>query len=117
MMMYTFREALQVANLIRKTGKRQTTRFAGHLEIGSQMKIACKIFTKVSVWDRGVMCVTMVIVTKVMHERPATWKKLSAISQASGCPGQLGVRQERSYRLNDEDETEIEPDSIAKGNH
>ena len=38
---------MQVANFIRKTGKRQTTRFAGQLEIGTNMKIACKIFTKV----------------------------------------------------------------------
>ena len=50
--MYThiiLREAMQVANFIRKTGKRQTTRFAGHLEIGPHLKIACKIFTKVRV--------------------------------------------------------------------
>ena len=54
---------------------------------------------------------------QVMHERPATWKKLSAVSQASRCPGELAVRQLRSYHLNDEDETEVEPDNIAKGKH
>ena len=48
---------------------------------------------------------------QVMHERPATWKKVRAVSQA------LAVRQERSYHLNDEDETEVEPENIAKGNH
>ena len=42
-----YREAMQVAAFIRKTGKRQTTRFAGHIEIGQQMKIPCKIFIKV----------------------------------------------------------------------
>ena len=59
----TNREAMQVAYFIRKTGKRQTTRFSGHIEIGSHLKVACKIFTKVSphcvalcgVWDR-LMC-------------------------------------------------------------
>ena len=51
-----------------------------------------------------------------MHERPASWKKLSAISQASRHSGQLAVRQERSYHLNDEDETEVEPENIVKGN-
>ena len=51
-----------------------------------------------------------------MHERPTTWKKLSAVSQASRCPGQQAVQMKRSYHCNDEDETEVEPDSIVKGN-
>ena len=55
------REALQVANFIRKTGKKQTTRFAGQLEIGSQLKIACKIFTKASV-SEYMVCVSVVMV-------------------------------------------------------
>lgn len=44
---FTFPEAVNVASIIRKTSKKQTTRFAGHIEIGSQLKIPCKIFTKV----------------------------------------------------------------------
>ena len=44
----TYSEALQVATFIRKMGKRQTTRFAGHLQIGPQLKIPCKLFTRVS---------------------------------------------------------------------
>ena len=50
-----------------------------------------------------------------MHDRPATWKKVSAVSQATPCPGQLGVQQQRRYCLNDEKETDVEPDSIVKG--
>ena len=42
-----YSEALQVATFIRKNAKRQTTRFAGSLEIGSKLKIPIKIFTKV----------------------------------------------------------------------
>ena len=49
------REASQVANFIRKTGKKQTTRFAGHLELGSSLKIPCKIFTKVREVTWGVL--------------------------------------------------------------
>ena len=43
-----------------------------------------------------------------MHERPATWKKLSAVSEAA-------IQMLRSYYLNDE-ETEVEHDNIVKGN-
>lgn len=50
-----------------------------------------------------------------MEERPATWKKLSAISQASANPGSMAVKMQRSYHLNDEDETEVEIENVAKG--
>ena len=50
-----------------------------------------------------------------MKERPSTWKKLSAVSEAAAQPGTMAVKQQRSYHLNDEDETEVEPDSVAKG--
>jgi len=50
-----------------------------------------------------------------MCERPASWKKLSAISQASAMPGTMAVKMERSYHLNDEDETEVEMENVVKG--
>jgi hypothetical protein len=50
-----------------------------------------------------------------MEEKPASWKKLSAVSQASANPGSMGVKMHRSYHLNDEDETEVDMDDIAKG--
>ena len=51
-----YREALQVATFIRKMAKRQTTRFSGHLEIGEELKIPCKIFTRVSVLSKTGVC-------------------------------------------------------------
>ena len=51
-----------------------------------------------------------------MLDRPATWKKLSAISQSSAHPGSMAIRYERSYHLQDEDETEVEPHETIKGN-
>ena len=50
-----------------------------------------------------------------MEEKPASWKKLSAVSQASANPGTMGVKMHRSYHLNDEDETEVDMDDVAKG--
>ena len=50
-----------------------------------------------------------------MLEKPATWKKLSAISQSSAHPGTMAVKYDRSYHLQDEDETEVETDDAVKG--
>ena len=46
---FTYPEALNIANVILKTSKKQTTRFAGEITIGSSLKIPCKVFTKVNV--------------------------------------------------------------------
>ena len=46
---FSYPEALNVANVILKTSKKQTTRFSGELVIGNELKIPCKIFTKVSI--------------------------------------------------------------------
>ena len=53
--------------------------------------------------------------SKTMEEKPVSWKKLSAVSQASANPGTMGVKMHRSYHLNDEDETEVDMDDVAKG--
>lgn len=94
---FSFNEALQVSTFIHKNAKKQTARFVGHLEIGNNLKIPCKMFTK------------------VMVERPATWKKLSAVSQAADDGGSMVVSMQRTYHLNDEDETEVDKDNVAKG--
>lgn len=52
---------------------------------------------------------------QVMAEKPASWKKLSAISQVSANPGTMAVKMQRSYHRMDEDETEVDPDDISKG--
>ncbi len=50
-----------------------------------------------------------------MEEKAPSWKKLSAVSQASSNPGTMAVKMHRSYHLNDEDETEVDMDNVAKG--
>ena len=50
-----------------------------------------------------------------MAEKPATWKKLSAVSQSSAHPSSMAVRMERSHHRQDEDETEVEMEDVAKG--
>lgn len=50
-----------------------------------------------------------------MTERPDTWKKVSALSQASASDGTMAVKLQRTYHRNDEDETEVEYDNVAKG--
>lgn len=52
---------------------------------------------------------------QVKEQKPDTWKKLSAPAEASPEPGNMGVVMQRSYHLNDEDETEVEKDDLAKG--
>lgn len=54
-------------------------------------------------------------IAKVMLERPDTWKKVSAVSQASASDGTMAVKLQRTYYCNDEDETEVERDNVAKG--
>ena len=51
-----------------------------------------------------------------MEEKPQSWKKISAISQASRNPDKMSVTMVRSHHQQDEDETEIEQDNITKGN-
>lgn len=53
--------------------------------------------------------------SKVTSEKPQSWKKISAISQASRNPDKMSVTMVRSHHQQDEDETEVEADSITKG--
>ena len=53
--------------------------------------------------------------SQVKEQKPDTWKKLSAPAEASPEPGNMGVVIQRSYHLNDEDETEVEKEDLAKG--
>ena len=50
-----------------------------------------------------------------MAEKPQSWKKISAISQASRNPDKMSVTMVRSHHQQDEDETEVESDNITKG--
>ena len=52
-----------------------------------------------------------------MSEKAPTWKKLSAISQTSANPGTMSVHLERSYHKQDDDETEVDMEDVAKGRY
>ena len=43
------REALKSVSFIQTRAKKQTARFTGYVEIGSKLKISCKMYTKVGV--------------------------------------------------------------------
>ncbi|EDO36674.1 predicted protein [Nematostella vectensis] len=51
----------------------------------------------------------------VREEKLASWKKLSAIAQASPNSDSMEVTMERTYHRNDEDQTEIEKENVAQG--
>lgn len=60
---------------------------------------------------------TVHFLLKVKEEKLATWKKLSAISQMSANPETMEVQMQRSYHLNDEDDTEVDKENVAHGSH
>ncbi|EDV20349.1 uncharacterized protein TRIADDRAFT_61074 [Trichoplax adhaerens] len=94
---HSLRSALSTLSFFQKRSIKMTTVFRGPLEIGSKLKINTYAYIK------------------VRESKPESWKKLSAISEASNQPGDMKVKIERSYHLNDEDETEIERENLAKG--
>ena len=51
----------------------------------------------------------------MMSEKAPTWKKMSAISQTSANPGAMAVHLERSYHKQDDEETEVDLEDVAKG--
>ena len=58
---FSFQEAADISSFITKDAKKQTTRFAGVLEVGSQLKIPCKIFTKVLLACCQYCCIKWVV--------------------------------------------------------
>ena len=77
---------------------RQTSVFRGPLEIGSTLKI--------NVWGYY----------RVKEQKTISFEKVSAVSQASKYPGSMKVKLERSYHLNDENQTEVAKENVAEGN-
>lgn len=49
------------------------------------------------------------------EERPASWKKLSALAEHAANRDTMGVEMQRSFHLNDEDQTEVDKDNTAQG--
>ena len=93
----SFQNAIEVLSFFKKRQTKQTTTFRGCIEIGRQMKI--------NVWSY----------LRVKSVKPSSFKSLSAVSQTSAQPGSMKVIMDRSYHLNDEDETEVERADLAKG--
>ena len=52
---------------------------------------------------------------QVRDEKLATWEKVSAKAQQCANPETLKVRIERSFHLNDDDDTEVEKENVAQG--
>jgi len=76
--------------------KKQVTTFRGTIDIGSNLKINVYAYTKVK------------------EERPASWKKLSALAEHAANRDTMGVDMQRTYHLNDTDRTEVEKDNVAQ---
>ncbi|XP_031552940.1 X-ray repair cross-complementing protein 5-like isoform X2 [Actinia tenebrosa] len=94
---YSFSCVLPMLSFFECRRIKQTTVFRGPLEIGTTLKINVYAYNR------------------VREEKLASWKKLSAISQASANPDSMEVKMERSYHLNDEDQTEVQKDDVAQG--
>jgi ATP-dependent DNA helicase 2 subunit 2 len=90
-------DALGALSHLSRRQVRQTSTFRGPLEIGSSLKI--------NVWA----------FIRVKSERPVSFKKLSAISQASANPNTMAVKMDRTYHLNNEDETEVMKEQVTSG--
>lgn len=94
---YSFSHVLPMLSFFQTRSIKQTTVFRGPLEIGSQLKINVYGYNK------------------VREEKLASWKKLSAVSQMSPNPETMEVQMQRSYHLNDEDDTEVDKENVAQG--
>ncbi|XP_065185037.1 X-ray repair cross-complementing protein 5-like [Sycon ciliatum] len=93
----SFQNAIEVLSFFKKRQTKQTSTFRGCIEIGSD--------TKINVWSY----------LRVKSVKPSSFKRMSAVSQAAAQPGAMKVMMDRSYHLNDEDETEVEKADLAKG--
>ena len=52
---------------------------------------------------------------KVKELKATSFKKLSALSEASKHPGDMKVSMQRSHHLQDDDFTEVEDEHVTKG--
>ncbi|XP_028404243.1 X-ray repair cross-complementing protein 5-like [Dendronephthya gigantea] len=94
---FTLSDVLPMLAFVEKKAIKQTTTFRGPLQIGSNIKINVYGYIRVK------------------EQKPDSWKKLSAPAEASPEPGDMGVAIQRTYHRDDEDETEVEKEDLAKG--
>ncbi|XP_065844073.1 X-ray repair cross-complementing protein 5-like [Oscarella lobularis] len=93
----SFADAMVTLAFFARRQARQTSVFRGPLEIGSTLKI--------NVWGYY----------RVKEQKTISFEKVSAVSQASKYPGSMKVKLERSYHLNDENQTEVAKENVAEG--
>lgn len=89
-------EVLPMLSYFEVRRKKQVTTFRGAIEIGPSLKI--NVYSYV----------------KVKEERPASWKKLSALAEHAANRETMSVDMQRTHHLNDEDQTEVEKENVAQ---
>ena len=89
-------EVLPMLSYFEIRRKKQVTTYRGTIDIGSDLKINTYSYVK----------------TK--EERPASWKKLSALAENAANRDTLAVDIQRTYHLNDADRTDVETENVAK---
>ena len=89
-------EVLPMLSYFELRRKKQVTTYRGSIDIGSDLKI--------NTWSY----------VKTKEERPASWKKLSALAENAANRDTLAVDIQRTYHLNDADCTDVDKDNVAK---
>ncbi|KJE95979.1 hypothetical protein CAOG_006357 [Capsaspora owczarzaki ATCC 30864] len=91
----SFRRALEMLARFRARQVKQVTTFRGDLNIGS---------INIPVYNY----------TRTAEAKVPTFKKLSAVAQQAAEPGDMEVRRETSYFLQEDEETEVQKEDITR---
>lgn len=89
-------EVLPLLSFFETRRRKQVTTFRGPIEIGTSLKINSYAYVKTS------------------EEKPASWKKLSALAETAANRDTMKVEMQRSFHLNDEDQTEVNKENTAQ---
>lgn len=89
-------EVLPLLSFFEKRRRKLVTTFRGPIEIGSDLKINTYAYVKTS------------------QERPASWKKLSALAEQAANRDTMKVETERTFYRNDENQTEVDKDNTTQ---
>lgn len=92
----SFADILPMLSFFQTRSVKQTTTFRGPIEIGDTVKINVYGYVKAK------------------ELKAASFKKLSALSEASKHPGDMKVSMQRSHHLQDDDFTEVEDEHVTK---
>jgi len=89
-------EVLPLLSFFESRRKKQVTTFRGPIEIGESIKINSYAYVKIS------------------EEKPASWKKLSALAENAANRDTLNVEMQRSFHANDENQTEVDKENTSQ---